>query len=45
MFIYYAETCGKPLVSRATTSRILGGIEITPHSEPWLAEFCRYDRS
>ena len=45
-FIFNAEPCGKQIVSRKSTSRILGGEEITPHSEPWLTEFCsQIDRS
>ena len=32
-----AATCG---LSYAGAKRIIGGTEIVPHSEPWLAPLC-----
>ena len=38
----YGSKCGQSYVPRAP-ARIIGGTEITPHSEPWLASVCEYD--
>ena len=32
--------CGKSSLGHSGSSRIIGGNEITPHSEPWLASIC-----
>ena len=35
----YGEKCGQVPPHNAS-ARIIGGTEITPHSEPWLVSIC-----